>query len=125
MSDVKFPLCSALGLKINFMVGTMPWPWVSAESLERVLSKGMRVCGVVDDAEPRIKYSFTDYATKDDTHTALLIDIKPIAKPERRRELSESQVREACRDYANRVTHQTFEDVINRLFGDTNKEGGR
>ena len=116
MSEVKlFPLIESVGLTVDPQstirhghADLYREDTVSAALVEQLLSRGVRVFGLD-------KESMWD-AVKgpQDRNTALLIDIKPIAKPERRRELSESEVREALRDAC---PSSWRDEVVERLFG--------
>lgn len=79
----KYKLIEQLGLNYAYMVGDiMHGPYVKADDLEAVLATGVRVRGTIGS----VSSSWTSQLDPrrldfpDDTHQALLINIKPIAK---------------------------------------------
>lgn len=81
MSDSKFPLCESVGLKPTNFTGHIDIVngvgFIPASDVEALLAKGKPVAGYVS----REGYHFTSIKEISlDTHTALLIGIKPIVR---------------------------------------------
>jgi hypothetical protein len=71
----KYPLIESLGL---MAYNEAPSTWVYADDLECVLEKAVAVRGL----KASNGWAFSEYRCGIDTHTALLICIQPIAKPD-------------------------------------------
>lgn len=120
----KFPLCESVGLSPLPVVDQSTWNisseiFINAKAVEALLAKGVRVFGGRFGTNGQ--WSFVSHIPgKDDTHEALVLNIKPI-KRERKRELSESEVREAL-TAANYDKWKEMcankDEIISRLFGE-------
>jgi len=129
---VDYPLCKSLGLEVFdkfHSAGTSYY--VRASDVERLLSKGVRVFAYKQNPwdEPFAKKEQRIWAARQDSYpnsealdpsTALLIDIKPIVR-ERRRELSEAELRKTINSVlldGVLMRVECEDEIIKRLFGE-------
>lgn len=133
MTDTKlFPLCREMGLTVESArrdgYALKTDDFVRAADVERLLSEGVRAFRRHPSNYDWYTESTAAFACRgldQNAEEGLLINIKPIEKPVRKRELSESEIRAAFLDnFGINVTgSQLIDRAIERLFGgkETNK----
>ena len=113
-----YPLIRELGLRIIYSPDMTEY--VKAIELERVLSEGVKVYAHYETDKPRY-WGPSENGQFDDTHTGLVVGIKPIPTPktvEVNKLTLEKRFWELCEDNGPRTA---FEILVKELFGEVSK----
>ena len=118
----KYPRIEGLGLAYH------QWPsreiqghWVLADDLERILSEGVKVHAHYKTDKPRY-WGPSENGQFDDTHTGLVIGIKPIPHP-KTVEVTEAMIDEMLEEWINGSLNEPRFSIWlkQKLFGEVSK----
>lgn len=112
----EHPLCKQLGLNIFYCNSETPG-WIYADKLEAILQKAVVVYGSKGVPHNDDKWIFSEDQATEDTHQALLINIKPIKEKTTLEKISE--VLEKFRETNNNLY---LADEIKKLIEDANEK---
>jgi hypothetical protein len=135
MTPSTFPLIESLGLSVSESTLVVGFSGrkeysVRASDLERVLSEGVRVeAEAIKSGLWCTKEKWLVHYGNKPVYSALLINIKPIAPPERRREVGENEVIKCMCEYMakyfpDRETKFIASEAANALFNPKSQSGG-